>query len=68
MLVSREPAGRLYVEERPDEIRIIDIALLPRYRGAASAPPCCQDILERGALPVHIRREKQPALSLYHRL
>ena len=28
-----EPAGRLYVEERPDEIRIIDIALLPRYRG-----------------------------------
>ncbi|HRX01613.1 MAG: GNAT family N-acetyltransferase [Anaerolineae bacterium] len=67
-----EPAGRLYVEERPDEIRIIDIALLPRYRGRGIGSALLQDILERGAalaLPVRIHVEKNnPALSLYHRL
>src|SRR5205814_7139129 len=31
--VDGEPAGRLYVARREDEIRIMDIALLPEYRG-----------------------------------
>src|SRR5579859_7140495 len=26
------PVGRLYVDRRPDELHIIDIALLPEYR------------------------------------
>ena len=28
------PAGRLYVHRRPKEIRLVDIALLPRFRGS----------------------------------
>jgi GNAT superfamily N-acetyltransferase len=28
------PAGRLYVDRRPGDIRIVDIALLPEFRGA----------------------------------
>lgn len=33
ILVDDEPAGRLYVDRRPTEIRVVDIALLPKYRG-----------------------------------
>ena len=32
--VDGRPAGRLYVDRRPDDIRIVDIALLPELRGA----------------------------------
>jgi GNAT superfamily N-acetyltransferase len=32
VLVEDEPAGRLYVDRREGEIRIVDIALLPEYR------------------------------------
>ncbi len=31
--LDREPVGRLYVDRRKREIRVIDIALLPAYRG-----------------------------------
>ena len=31
--VDGEGAGRLYVDRRPGDLRIIDIALLPQYRG-----------------------------------
>ena len=33
ILVDGQPAGRLYVARWPGEIRIVDIALLPAYRG-----------------------------------
>src|SRR5256885_10223779 len=33
ILVNGAKAGRLYVHRRPKEIRIMDIALLPSYRG-----------------------------------
>src|SRR5947208_7271612 len=32
VLVDERPAGRLYVDRRPSEIRIVDIALLPEHR------------------------------------
>ena len=31
--VEGRPAGRLYVDRRPGELRIVDIALLPEFRG-----------------------------------
>ena len=32
ILVNKKPVGRLYLDRRADEIRIIDIALLPEHR------------------------------------
>src|SRR5260370_41515526 len=37
LVVLREgrPAGRLYADRRPDEIRLLDLPLLPEHRRAA---------------------------------
>lgn len=67
-----QPIGRLYVDEWPTEIRIMDIALLPPYRGQGFGTQLLRDILARGAqlgLPVTIHVEMfNPALHLYERL
>jgi GNAT superfamily N-acetyltransferase len=38
ILVDGFPAGRLYVARWPEEIRIVDIALLPSARGRGGSP------------------------------
>ena len=67
-----EPIGRLYVDRRDDEIRIIDIALLPDHRGHGIGTALLEDLLTEAAeagLPVRIHVERaNPALRLYHRL
>jgi ribosomal protein S18 acetylase RimI-like enzyme len=69
---SGERIGRLYVDERPDEIRIIDIALLPEHRNAGLGSRLLGDVLERARVqekPVRIHVEKlNPAQRLYKRL
>jgi hypothetical protein len=49
ILLDGEPAGRLYLDRRREEIRIIDIALLTEHRGQG----------ERTSRS-HSRREEQP--------
>ncbi len=72
VLVDGEPAGRLYVARGPEEIRIVDIALLPEYRNRGIGSALIQDIVAEGALrgrPVTIHVERfNPALGLYERL
>lgn len=72
ILRDDEPIGRLYVERRDDEIRIVDIALLPAYRGAGIGGRILHDLLEEAAVakkPVRIHVEQNnPALRLYERL
>jgi len=67
-----EPAGRLYIELRSDEIRLIDIALLPSQRGnglGSALLHCLLLLAQQRQLPVRIHVEKQnPAMRLYHRL
>ncbi len=67
-----KPIGRLYVDHRVDEIRIIDIALLPEYRQQGIGGKLLAQIIakaEAGGLPVRIHVEKNnPALRLYRRL
>ena len=67
-----EPIGRLYVDRWPDQIRIVDIALLPAHRGAGLGGALVRSILAEGqasGLPVTIHVEGQnPAMSLYRRL
>ena len=72
LVLGDEPIGRLYVDHRPDEIRILDIALLPAYRNRGIGTRLIVEILDRGAaagLPVRMHVEQyNPALRLYHRL
>ncbi len=72
ILLDGEPAGRLYLDRREDEIRLIDIALLPQHRGRGIGGRLMGDVLEEGrrsSLPVRIHVERNnPALRLYRRL
>ncbi len=64
--------GRLYVDRRDDEIRLIDIALLPEYRKSGIGRALIEEILAEAATaakPVRIHVEQMnPALRLYKRL
>ncbi len=72
ILMDGEPVGRLYVDRRPDEIRIIDIAVLTAARGRGAGTFLLQNLCEearRMKQPVTIHVEKNnPALRLYQRL
>ena len=64
--------GRLYIDRAPEAIRIIDIALLPHYRGKGLGSQILRNILaeaDEQQLSVSIHVEKiNPAMSLYKRL
>jgi ribosomal protein S18 acetylase RimI-like enzyme len=72
ILVGDEPAGRLYVHRREKEIRIMDIALLPMFRGQGVGTRLLLAILAEGrrtARLVSIHVESfNPAQRLYERL
>lgn len=64
--------GRLYIDERVDEIRIVDIALLPQFRGKGIGSTIMKSIIEhadsiRKHVRIHVERNNR-ALSLYQRL
>ncbi len=72
VLLDGEPAGRLYVDRRADEIRLVDVALLPEHRGRGVGGRIMREILaegeEKGLLVrIHVEREN-PAMQLYRRL
>ena len=60
------------MERRADEIRIIDIALLPKYRSKGLGGKLLKDLLDEAKtrqLPIRIHVERfNPALKLYERL
>jgi ribosomal protein S18 acetylase RimI-like enzyme len=64
--------GRLYVERWPSQHCIIDIALLPDYRGKGFGEALLRDLLDEAAAAakdVSIHVEKfNPAMRLYKRL
>lgn len=72
ILADGRPVGRLYVDRQPDEIRMIDIAILPQYRGAGIGSRVLANLLaeaEQAGKPVGLHVEKfNPALSWYERL
>ncbi len=67
-----EPVGRLFIEEWPSQIRLIDIALLPAARGDGVGGAILADLMEMAAaaakpLSIHVERNN-PAMRLYLRL
>lgn len=72
ILSGGEPVGRLYVDRRDDEIRLIDIALLPEHRGGGLGGAIMRRILAEGAetgklVRIHVEHDN-PAMRLYRRL
>ena len=70
--VDGQPGGRLYVARRETEIRVMEIALLPEYRGRGIGTWLLNQLLDeaaRTARRVTIHVEKlNPARRLYARL
>ncbi len=67
-----QPAGRLYVHRRANEIRIMDLALLPPWRGQGIGTHLLNEILAEGGrsgrrVTIHVEIFN-PALQLYERL
>jgi ribosomal protein S18 acetylase RimI-like enzyme len=72
ILSGGRPVGRLYVARWPEEIRIVDIALLSEYRGMGIGSRLLKDLIsesEESGKPLSIHVERfNPALRLYERL
>ena len=66
------PIGRIYLDRREDELRLIDIALLPERRSGGLGTQLLEDLLDEARareLPVRIHVEQfNPAMHLYLRL
>jgi ribosomal protein S18 acetylase RimI-like enzyme len=70
--VDGEPAGRLYVHRGPSDIRIMDIALAPDFRGRGVGTSLLRSLMDEAdasgrKLSIHVERNN-PARSLYDRL
>jgi ribosomal protein S18 acetylase RimI-like enzyme len=66
------PVGRLYFEEWPSQIRIIDIALMPDARGRGFGSALIEDVFRRARaagkkVSIHVEKNN-PAMALYRRL
>jgi len=70
--VDGEPAGRLYVARWENEVRIVDISLLPAHRGRGLGGALLAQLLAEAdaqGKPVSVHVERfNPALRLYERL
>lgn len=69
---GNEAAGRLYIEEWPSELRIIDIAFMPAFRGRGLGSALLGDVMEKAeaagkAVGIHVEKAN-PAMRLYRRL
>lgn len=72
VVVDGEPAGRLYVDRWPAEIRVVDIALLPQYRNAGIGTLLLRRVMAeaaagKGKVSIHVE-VFNPARRLYSRL
>ena len=72
ILLDQQPIGRLYLDRRNSELRIIDIALLPSHRNRGIGSALMKDILAEAQsvgkqIRIHVERNN-PALRLYQRL
>ncbi len=72
VLDGDDPIGRLYLDRRADEHRLIDIALLPEHRGRGLGTILMRRVLDEAAaagkmVRIHVEHNN-PAMRLYRRL
>lgn len=72
IVVDDAPAGRLLVARWEREIRIVDIALLPEFRGRGAGTRLLRDLMDEARaagkrLSIHVE-VSNPAMTLYRRL
>lgn len=72
ILMEGQSAGRLYVHRREAEIRVMDIALLPEFRGKGIGTGLLRELLDEAGrtgrrVSIHVE-VFNPALRLYERL
>jgi ribosomal protein S18 acetylase RimI-like enzyme len=70
--VDGVPAGRFYVHRGPTDIRVVDIALLPAFRGMGIGGRLLREVFAEGdaagkQVSVHVEKFN-PARRLYERL
>jgi ribosomal protein S18 acetylase RimI-like enzyme len=72
ILVDGEPVGRLYVARLADELRVVDLAILPSHRGLGIGSALLADVIaeaQAAGLPIRLHVEPwNPARRLYERL
>jgi predicted GNAT family acetyltransferase len=66
------PVGRLYVSRKEREIRILDVTILPEYRGRGLGTPLIRDLMDEAAragksLSVYVETFN-PSSNLFERL
>ncbi|NND33140.1 MAG: GNAT family N-acetyltransferase [Saprospiraceae bacterium] len=72
ILIDDQPVGRLYQEQRKDEIRVIDITLIPEFRNQGLGKKLMLGIMQKArnldlAVRIHVELNN-PAMHLYERL
>ncbi|MFY9607462.1 MAG: GNAT family N-acetyltransferase [Blastocatellia bacterium] len=72
IMVDERPVGRIYVAKRSDEVRILDIALLPEERNRGIGSFLIKEVMaeaSKAGKPVRIYVESlNPSLKLFERL
>ena len=72
VMVGGEPAGYLEVEQRPTQVHVANIVLVPEVQGRGIGTRILQDVIADATarrLPVHLQVMKgNPARELYERL
>lgn len=69
---KKKKIGRLYIEEWPSELRIIDIALLPAVRGNGLGKAILENLMSTAAerdktVGIHVEKNNS-AMGLYQKL
>jgi ribosomal protein S18 acetylase RimI-like enzyme len=72
VVVDGEDAGRLYVARLPGDIRVVDISVLPAFRGRGVGEKLLSDVIAEAAasgakVTIHVEQQNR-ARHLYDRL
>lgn len=73
IIADGEQAGRLMLNRTDEEIFMIDLALLPEYRGSGIGSTLFKELLAEGAefgkpVVLHVLKDNTKAIRLYERL